>query len=64
MQEEEKNNHSYPIDTSHSEPIARLKQQPDQEQQTFLKANMLQVAVLNKMLPKGFKFELADNGKK
>lgn len=30
----------------------------------MLNANILQVAVINKMLPKGFKFELLDNVKR
>ena len=31
------------------------------EQPQTIEANMLQIAVLNKMLPKGYKFDLVEN---
>ena len=64
---EEKGDRNYPdeefLDEEHAELSFRCfeTKQPAEETQTFLRANMLQVAVLNKMLPKGFKFELNDN---
>jgi len=43
-----------------SAPMQADGQQPDLRHSHHINANVLQMAVINKMLPKGYKFELLE----
>lgn len=46
------------------EETKELEMVPQHDEQRDLIANLLQIAVINKMLPKGFRFELLDTVKR